>query len=37
VNVVNVDDNEPSFLDPVYIGSVLENQPIGTLVVVVSV
>lgn len=36
VNVNNVDDNVPMFLDPSYTGSVPEGQPIGTQVAVVS-
>ena len=36
MNVENVDDNVPMFLDSGYTGTVAENQPIGTQVVVVS-
>ena len=37
VSVVDVNDVVPTFLDPAYTGSVAENQPIGSLVAVVSV
>ena len=36
VNVVDLDDSIPIFQDPSYLGSVLEGQPIGTIVTVVS-
>lgn len=37
MNVVDVNDVVPSFVDPSYTGSVAENQPIGTIVIVVSI
>lgn len=36
VNVVDVNDVVPTFLDPAYTGFVAENQPIGSPVAVVS-
>lgn len=36
MNVNDVNDVVPSFLDPAYVGSVAENQPAGTIVTVVS-
>ena len=36
MNLIDVNDVVPSFLDPSYTGFVPENQPAGAVVVVVS-
>ncbi len=36
VNVIDVNDVVPTFLDPAYTGSIAENQPVGSQVAVVS-
>lgn len=37
MNVIDVNDVVPTFLDPAYNGLVAENQPIGSQVAVVSI